>query len=359
LQRLVLYFIDRLNKQKENPVATKLLDKYFERGRAFLNVEYPIISGAMTWVSDPKLVSTVSNAGGFGALAGGNAPVEELRRQIEETKRLTDKPFGVNLITIAPNYRLQLQLMQKIELPFVTFAGGFPRREEIQGIKSYGGKVLCFASTESIAHRMLRYGADGIILEGSEAGGHVGHVSLTILLQQVLYKVEDVPVFVAGGIATGKLCAHLLLMGAAGIQMGTRFAMSKESIAHPRFKEKFMRANARDAVSTPQFDSRLPVVAVRALRNKGLDEFGHLQLQLIQQIDAGTIGRQEAQENVEEFWVGALRRAVMDGDISKGSLMAGQSVGLVDSMMSVQDIIDEMTTDIESELQRVKQDLCE
>jgi enoyl-[acyl-carrier protein] reductase II len=348
-----------LNKQKENPVATKLLDKYFERGRAFLNVEYPIISGAMTWVSDPKLVSTVSNAGGFGALAGGNAPVEELRRQIEETKRLTDKPFGVNLITIAPNYRLQLQLMQKIELPFVTFAGGFPRREEIQGIKSYGGKVLCFASTESIAHRMLRYGADGIILEGSEAGGHVGHVSLTILLQQVLYKVEDVPVFVAGGIATGKLCAHLLLMGAAGIQMGTRFAMSKESIAHPRFKEKFMRANARDAVSTPQFDSRLPVVAVRALRNKGLDEFGHLQLQLIQQIDAGTIGRQEAQENVEEFWVGALRRAVMDGDISKGSLMAGQSVGLVDSMMSVQDIIDEMTTDIESELQRVKQDLCE
>ncbi len=337
-----------------NSEMTKLMKKYFKKGCDFLQVRYPIISGAMTWVSDPNLVSTVSNAGGFGALAGGNAPVNELQQQIEKTKRLTKQPFGVNLITIAPNYNPQLQLMREIKFPFVTFAGGFPRREEIQSIKSYGGKVLCFASTVSIAQRMLRYGADGIILEGSEAGGHVGHVSLTILLQQVLFRVSDVPVFVAGGIATGKLSAHLLLMGAAGIQIGTRFAMSAESIAHPKFKEKFMRANARDAVSTPQFDSRLPVVAVRALRNKGIDEFGRLQLKLIKQIDSGCIGRQEAQEKVEEFWIGALRRAVMEGDIARGSLMAGQSVGLVNRIQTVEEIIDELIKDIESELQSVK-----
>jgi enoyl-[acyl-carrier protein] reductase II len=136
--------------------------------------------------------------------------------------------------------------------------------------------------------------------------------------------------------------------------LATRFAVSEESCAHPDFKQKFLKAEARDAVSTPQFDSRLPVVAVRALRNKGLDDFRRLQLALIQQLDAGTIARREAQMRVEEFWMGALRRAVMEGDVTGGSLMAGQSVGLVDSIMPVTDILEELVRDTEAELQRVR-----
>ena len=334
-------------------------DIFFERGRKFLNVKYPFVCGAMTWVSEPKLVAAVSNAGGFGCLAGGNAPVEILKEQIEQTRKLTDKPFGVNIITIAPAYKEHLELVAKTKLAFVIFAGSFPREKEVRLVKENGAKVLCFASTRSIAKRLLSYGVDGLILEGAEAGGHVGHVTLTILLQQVLFEVPEVPIFVAGGIATGKMCAHLFLMGASGVQLGTRFAVAEESCAHPAFKEKFIRANARDAVSTPQFDSRLPVVAVRALRNKALDDFGQLQLKLIKDLDEKNISRGEAQKKVEEFWMGALRKAVIDGDVSSGSLMAGQSVGLVNKIMSIKEIIDELVSETEAELQSVRKSLMD
>ncbi len=336
----------------------KISDMFFERGREFLGVEYPIICGAMTWVSDPKLVSTVSNCGGFGCLAGGNTPVDILEKQIEETKSLTDKPFAVNLITIAPFYKEHLELVSRLKLPYVVFAGSFPTQNEIEMVKNTGAKVLCFASTYSIASRMVRYGADALILEGMEAGGHVGHVTLTILLQQILFEVNDIPIFVAGGIATGKMAAHLFLMGASGVQLGTVFAISEESPAHPKFKERFIRAKAREAVSTPQFDSRLPIVAVRSLKNKGLDEFGKLQLELLRKMDAGEIHRVEAQEEVEKFWMGALRRAVVEGDIERGSLMSGQSVGLVSRVMPVCEIINNLVNDIESELVDVRGKLC-
>jgi len=333
---------------------TKLSDRFFKRGCEFFGVKYPFICGAMTWVSDPKLVATVCNAGGFACLAGGNNPPEILKQQIEETRRLTDKPFGMNLITIAPAYQEQLQLAQRMRPPFLFFAGSFPRENEIKLAQESGAKVLCFASTRSIANRMLRYGADALILEGMEAGGHVGQVSLIVLLQQLLFEISEVPIFVAGGIGTGKMCAHLFLMGAAGIQLGTRFAVAEESCAHPDFKQKLLQAQARDAVSAPQFDSRLPVVAVRALRNKGHDDFGRLQLELVRQLDEGSILRSEAQEKVEEFWMGALHRAVVEGDINYGSLMAGQSVGLVDKIMPVQDILEELARNTEAELQRVR-----
>lgn len=323
-------------------------------GREFLGVRYPVICGAMTWVSDPTLVAAVCNAGGFACLAGGNAPCDVLERQVKETRELTDKPFGLNVITIAPAYKDHLELVRRLELPFVVFAGSFPRHSEVRIAKDKGAKVLCFASTESIANRMVDYGADAVILEGMEAGGHVGHVTLAILLQQVLFKLRHIPVFVGGGIATGEMCAHLFLMGAAGVQLGTRFAMAEESCAHPRFKETFIKAKAREAVSTPQFDSRLPVVAVRALRNMATDEFGRLQLDLVGQIDEGTITRSDAQNRVEEFWIGRLRDAVIDGDVSHGSMMAGQSVGMVDKKMTVKETIRELMTDAEKELQRVR-----
>ncbi len=333
----------------------KYLTPLMKRGSDFLQCRYPIICGAMTWVSEPNLVAAVCNNGCFGCLAGGNAPTEVLRSQIEETRKLTSHSFAVNLITIAPAYHSHLEMLKEVKVPYIVFAGSFPKEKEVIAAKETGARVLCFASTASIAERMIRFGADAIILEGSEAGGHIGHVSSTVLMQQVMFRFSDqIPMFCAGGIATGKMIAHTLLMGAAGAQLGTRFVMTEECKAHPRFKEVFSKANARDAVSTPQYDSKLPVVAVRSLRNKGMEQFGKLQLDLLRQLEAGTIHRQEAQEQVEKFWIGALCRAVVDGDVDHGSLMAGQSVGLVDRIMPIKELIEELVTEAESELVAVR-----
>jgi enoyl-[acyl-carrier protein] reductase II len=197
-------------------------------------------------------------------------------------------------------------------------------------------------------------GTDALILEGSEAGGHIGPVALSVLIQQILFEVDSVPIFIAGGIATGRMMAHLLMMGATGIQMGTRFVMAEECNAHPKFKEVFKKAKAKDATATPQFDSRLPVIPVRALKNEGTIQFGKLQLELLNKLDNQIIDRAEAQFEVERFWVGALKDAAVDGDIAKGSLMAGQSVGLVSEIKSLKGIIDEMVENAEKELERLK-----
>jgi enoyl-[acyl-carrier protein] reductase II len=330
-----------------------LIDSFMQTGKRFLGCRYPIMCGAMTWVSDPKLVSAVGQAGGIGLLAGGNTPVEILRNQIEQTGAMSSQPFGVNLITLAPVYKAQLAMVCDMGCPLVVFAGGIPRKREIQQAKDAGAKVLCFAPTAPLAFKLIEMGADALVLEGSEAGGHIGPVALSVLIQQILFEVTDVPVFVAGGIATGRMMAHLLMMGAAGIQMGTRFVMSAECQAHPRFKETFRKARARDATATPQFDSRLPVIPVRALKNEGAIEFGKLQLELLHKLDHQIIDRQDAQWAVERFWVGALKNAVVDGNVETGSLMAGQSVGLVDKVQPLKEIVEELVTDAEHELQRL------
>ena len=338
--------------------STDLLSPLMKRGAEFLGSRYPILCGAMTWVSEPKLVSAVCNNGCFGCIAGGNAPTEILAAQIEETRRLTKNNFGVNLITIAPSYQNHLAMLKDARVPYIILAGSFPKEMEVAEAKATGAKVLCFASTISIAERMIRFGADAIILEGSEAGGHIGHVSSMILIQQLLFKyAEQVPIFVAGGVATGKMMAHLLMMGASGVQLGTRFVMTEECSVHPRFKEVFLKANARDAIATPQYDSKLPVVAVRALKNKGMQEFGALQLRLLRELESGKIHRQEAQEEVERFWVGALRRAAVDGDVDGGSLMAGQAVGLMDKIMPISDLVCELLDDANSALLEIKNKL--
>jgi enoyl-[acyl-carrier protein] reductase II len=332
-----------------------LIDTFFEKGREFLGCQYPIMCGAMTWVSDPKLVSAMGNAGGFGLLAGGNTPVDIFEEQIIATQELTDRPFGVNLITLAPVYESQLELVCKLGCPFVVFAGSIPKKSEIEKAKRCGARVICFASTAPLAHSLIDRGADALILEGSEAGGHIGPVALSVLIQQILFSVDSVPIFIAGGIATGRMMAHLLMMGAAGIQMGTRFIMAEECAAHPEFKETFRKAKAKDAMATPQFDSRLPVIPVRALKNEGSIKFGKLQLELLSKLDTNLIDRHEAQYKVEEFWAGALRQAVIEGDVAKGSLMAGQSVGLVDKIQPLKEIMGEMINDAEAELQRLKE----
>jgi enoyl-[acyl-carrier protein] reductase II len=330
-----------------------LLDKFIKAGQDFLGCKFPIMCGAMTWVSDYKLIGALGNAGGFGLLAGGNTPVDILEKEIIATREYTDAPFGVNLITIAPVYKNQLQLVCDTHCELVMFAGSIPKDTEIQQVKDTGAKVICFAPTAPLAHRLIKMGADALMIEGAEAGGHIGPVSLSVLLQQILFEIDSVPVFVAGGIATGRMMAHLLMMGAAGIQMGTRFVMSEECKAHPKFKAVFKKANARDAVATPQFDSRLPVIPVRALKNKGSIEFSKLQIELMYKLEKKLIDQQQAQYEVENFWVGALRDAAIDGNIERGSLMAGQSVGLVNKIKPILGIIDEMVNDAESELKRL------
>ena len=332
----------------------KKLDALWSEGKNFLGTELPILAGAMSWISDSRFVASVCNHGAFGCLAAGNMPPKSLNEEICALKDLTDKPFGVNLITIAPNYQDHLKVSLANHVPFVIFAGSYPRRPEIQVAKDAGTRVISFASTETLARRLIDTGVDALILEGSEAGGHVGHVSLGILLQQVLFKVNDVPIFVAGGIAHGAYMTHLLLMGAAGIQMGTFFVMTDECRTHQNFKQAFAKARAREAVSTPQISSDLKVIPVRALRNKGLDEFNQLQMDLIQKRKKRLISHSEAQFEVENYWTGALRRAVQDGDVERGSLMAGQSVGLVDRCQPLHEALNRFLMEADAELDRIK-----
>ncbi len=327
------------------------LSKFWRKGQAFLGVRYPLISGAMTWISDSRLVRTVGEAGAFGVLAAGNMPVESLEAEILALENPSPHvPYAVNLITIAPNYREHLKKAAEMKVPFIVFAGSFPKKGEIERAKESGAKVMCFASTESIAARMIDYGTDALILEGSEAGGHIGHVSTIVLIQEVLFRFDQVPVFVAGGVATGRMIAHLLMMGAAGVQMGTIFAMSEECRAHPAFKDRFRRARSREAMATPEYDSSLPVVSVRAIKNKGTSDFGKLQLDLLNKMERGEISRVEAQFEVEKYWVGALRRAVEDGDVDRGSLMAGQCVGLIDEVKPVRVIVEALVREAEETL---------
>jgi enoyl-[acyl-carrier protein] reductase II len=311
----------------------------------------------MTWISDVDLVKAVADNGGFGVLAGGNMPPDLFEREVDRCVETVGKPFAVNLITLAPNFKVQMEILKSKKVPVVVFAGGFPRKSEIMAMKAAGKKTMAFAPEESIAEQQIKFGIDALILEGSEAGGHIGHVSLTILLQQVLHKFDAVPIFVGGGIATGKMMAHMMLMGASGCQFGTRFVMTHECNAHQNFKEAFIKARARQAISTPQYDSKLPVVAVRALKNLGHDEFGKLQLELLRQLEAGSLTREQAQYEVERFWVGALRRAVVDGDVERGSLMAGQSVGLMHEIVSMHEAMSTLVGDAERELQLVARQL--
>ena len=330
------------------------LEILWQKGKNFLGVSHPIIAGAMTWISDSRFVADVSNAGAFGCLAAGNMDPSMLDSEIKKTQEFTKYPFAINLITIAPNYKDHLKVAAENGVPYIVFAGSFPRQPEINMAKDSGAKVMSFSSTESMAKRLIDMGVDALILEGSEAGGHVGHVSLGILLQQVLFKIDEVPIFVAGGIASGKYIANLLLMGASGVQLGTYFVLTEECRAHPKFKQALIRAKARNAISTPQIGSELRIVAVRALKNKSHDEFLDLQMDLIQKRRKDEISHAEAQYEVEKFWMGALGKAVKDGDVEFGSVMAGQSVGLVDKIRPLKEAIDLLIKEADLELDSIR-----
>ncbi len=326
-----------------------------KRGTDFLGCETAILCGAMSWVSERNLVAAISNAGGFGVIACGAMTPDLLDKEIAATKALTAKPFGVNLITMHPALFDLIAVCRKHGVTHVVLAGGIPPKGSVEAIKAddSGIKVICFAPTLALAKKLLRSGADALVIEGMEAGGHIGPVSTSVLAQEILPALaEEHLIFVAGGIGRGEAIASYLEMGAAGVQLGTRFACATESIAHPDFKKAFFRASAREAVASVQVDPRLPVIPVRALKNKGTEEFTAKQREVAALLDAGEVDMGEAQLQIEHFWAGALRRAVIDGDVENGSVMAGQSVGMVTREEPAADIIAELMGQCETALAR-------
>ncbi len=323
-------------------VARAEFDRLSARGRAFLGSRYAIMGGAMSWVSERRLVSSISNAGGFGVIACGSMGPEALAAEIAGTQALTAAPFGVNLITMHPQLIELIQVCREAGVGHVVLAGGVPPGGAVRAVKDGGMRLVCFAPALVLAKRLVRSGADALVIEGSEAGGHIGPVSLGVLAQEILPYVDDVPIFVAGGIGRGEALLAFMEMGASGAQLGTRFAAARESIAHPNFKRTFIAARARDALPSVQLDARFPVIPVRGIVNEGTQRFLLHQAEVIARVQGGVITREEGQLSIEHFWAGALRRAVIDGDVETGSVMAGQSVGMVSTEQPVATIIGEL-----------------
>jgi enoyl-[acyl-carrier protein] reductase II len=318
------------------------LDRLWERGARFLGCRVAIMGGAMSWVSERHLVSAISNAGGFGVIACGSMGPELLEQEIAGTQALTDRPFGVNLITMHPQLDDLIRVCLAAKVGHIVLAGGIPPGTAVRAVKDGGARLVCFAPAFVLAKRFVRSGADALIIEGSEAGGHIGPVSLTVLAQEILPHMREVPVFVAGGLGRGEAILSYLEMGASGAQLGTRFAAAEESIAHPAFKQAFIRANARDALPSVQLDERFPVIPVRGLANAGTKRFLEHQAETVRRFQAGELTKEAAQLSIEHFWAGALRRSVIEGDVENGSVMAGQSVGMVTSVQPVAEIIAEL-----------------
>ncbi len=318
------------------------LERLWARGAEFLGCRIAIMGGAMSWVSERHLVSAISNAGGFGVIANGSMMPDQLAAEIAATQALTSRPFGVNLITMHPSLDDLVRVCLEAGVGHIVLAGGIPPGGAVRAVKDGGAKLIAFAPALVLAKRLVRSGVDALVIEGSEAGGHIGPVSLTVLAQEILPVVREVPVFVAGGLGRGEAVLGYLEQGASGAQMGTRFAASAESIAHERFKAAFVRAAARDAVPSVQLDERFPVIPVRGLVNAGTKRFLAFQAETLARFQSGVVTKEAAQLEIEHFWAGALRRAVIDGDVEDGSMMAGQSVGLVTRVQSVAEILEEV-----------------
>ena len=328
------------------------LEVLWQRGTDLLGTQYAIMGGAMSWVSEAKLVSAISNAGGFGVLACGAMTPELLEKEILKTQGLTKNPFGVNLITLHPKLDELVEVCGRFKVTHVVLAGGLPKGITITRLKELGCKVICFAPALVIAKKLIKSGVDALVIEGAEAGGHIGPVSTSVLAQEILPYIHEVPVFVAGGIGRGDMIASYLEMGASGVQLGTRFVCAHESIAHPNFKKAFLKANARDALPSVQIDADFPIIPVRAIENKATQDFKRTQKEAIEAFRNGTLSKEQAQLKIEHYWAGALRRAVMEGDVEYGSLMAGQSVGMVTSEQSTNDIIQQLVGQAEHYLTR-------
>jgi enoyl-[acyl-carrier protein] reductase II len=333
-------------------MVSPALRHLWQRGCDFLGTPFAIMGGAMTWISERHLVAAISNSGGFGVIACGAMTPDILQKEIHGTKALTQKPFGVNLITMHPELEALIDACLVERVSHIVLAGGLPPAPAIKKVKDGGAKLMCFTPALSLGKKLIRMGADALIIEGMEAGGHIGPVSTSVLAQEILPEIRDVPVFVAGGIGRGEAIVSYLEMGASGVQLGTRFVCATECIAHPKFKQTFIRAAARDAVPSIQLDPRFPVIPVRAIANEGGKKFLAKQREVITRFEAGALTKEAAQLEIEHFWAGALRRAVIEGDVETGSVMAGQSVGMVTKEQPCAEILNELVAQAEKALRK-------
>jgi len=291
-----------------------------------LGIEYPIFLGGMAHVSRAPLVSAVSAAGGLGIIGSGGMPPDVLAAEIERVREMTDRPFGVNLMLMDPNIDAQVEVVLDAGVAMVTTGAGNPAKY-IDRLKARGIKIFPVVPAVALAVRMARAGADGIVAEGTESGGHVGEVTTFVLVPQVADAVE-IPVVAAGGIADGRGLAAAFALGAEGVQIGTRFLASVEAPVHENFKRAVLKANERSTIVT----GRSIGAPVRTIANKMTKTFARYEQE----------GR--PREEFEKLAVGGLRRAVYDGDLETGSLMAGQVAGMIREIKPVREIIAEIVT---------------
>jgi len=289
-----------------------------------LGIEYPVIQGGMAWVAECHLAAAVSNAGGLGLIAAGGAPAEWVREQIRETKKLTDKPFGVNIMLMNPESEKVAKVIVEEGVKVVTTGAGSPEKY-MADWKAAGVKVIPVVASVALAKRMERCGADAVVAEGMESGGHIGSITTFALVPQVVDAVQ-IPVVAAGGIADGRGMAAAFMLGAEGVQMGTRFVAAKESIVHANYKEQLIKAKDIDSAVTGMSTGH----PVRSIRNKMTKEYLRLEKEGADFME------------LEKLTLGSLRRAVIDGDVVNGTVMAGQIAGLIKKEESCKEIISEI-----------------
>ena len=294
-----------------------------------LQIEYPIIQGGMAWVAEHHLAAAVSEAGGFGLIGAASAPPEIVREEIRKAKELTDKPFGVNIMLLNPNADEVAKIVVEEGIQAVTTGAGNPEKY-MPMWKEAGVKVIPVVASVAMAKRMERYGADAVVAEGMEAGGHIGNQTTMALIPQIVDAV-NIPVIAAGGIGDGRGVAASFMLGAEGVQMGTRFVVADESIVHDNYKDRIVKAKDIDSVVTGQSTGH----PVRCLRNQMTKEY-------IKKEQEGV-----PFEELERMTLGSLRKAVMDGDILNGTVMAGQIAGLVSKRQSCKEILQDIMTEAE------------
>lgn len=291
-----------------------------------LNIKYPIIQGGMAWVATAELAAAVSNAGGLGIIAAGNAPADYVRAQIQKAKTLTDKPFGVNVMLLSPFVDEVMAVICEEKPAVVTTGAGNPGKY-IPSLKSVGIKVIPVVASVAIAKKMERDGADAVVAEGTESGGHIGELTTMALVPQVVDAV-NIPVIGAGGIADSRGVVAALALGASGVQLGTRFLCSEECTAHENYKQAVVEAKDRDAVVTGRSTGH----PVRGIKNKLTRGFDKLEKE----------GADPSE--IESFGAGALKNATVDGDVQMGALMAGQSAGMICDIKTCEQIISDLVS---------------
>ncbi|HCW51488.1 MAG TPA: enoyl-[acyl-carrier-protein] reductase FabK [Clostridiales bacterium] len=304
---------------------------------ALLDLDYPVFQGGMAWLGTAELAGAVSAAGGLGIIGAGNAPASWVAAQVRKVRAMTDRPFGVNILLVSPHALEVIELVRREGVPVVTTGAGNPG-PHIGPLKEAGVRVIPVVSSVALAVRLVRAGADAVIAEGSEAGGHIGETSTMALVPQVVDAVGgSVPVVAAGGIADGRGLAAALALGADGVQVGTRFICAVECVAHPAYKETVLKAGDRATAVTGRSTGH----PVRAIRNRLTREYERLE------------ARGASPTELEEFGMGRYRAAALEGDVARGTVLAGQAAGLVRSVEPAAAIVSGLVREGEAVLRRL------